>query len=227
MKKTISSMLIIIGIVLIVSPFINNRIIESRVEVSQEITKHISAEQIEKNEEVEAVYDYEKIQDVEITSTIAATVNMDKEKINENIIGQIIIEDLNINLPILKGVTHSNLLIGAGTMKADLVMGEGNYSLAGHYTKDKQLFGSLLEIESGTIVKITNKKIVYEYMIYDTQIVPDTSFYMLDHDRAERRGKPILSLMTCYYTSKNGKRFFALGELIDQYPYENSNLEHE
>lgn len=220
MKKTISSILIIIGILLIVSPLINNQIIKNRVEISQEITKEITVEQIEENEEEEAVYDYEDIRDVEIRSTIAATIDMDKAKINENIIGQIIIEDLNINLPILKGVTHSNLLLGAGTMKADLVMGEGNYSLAGHYTKDKQLFGRLLEIESGTIVKITNKKIVYEYMIYDTQIVPDTSFYMLDHDRAERRGKPILSLMTCYYTSKNGKRFFALGELVDQYPYE-------
>jgi sortase A len=104
-------------------------------------------------------------------------------------------------------------------MKPDLVMGEGNYSLASHYSKNNQLFGGLLKIEKGAIVKITNKKVVYEYMIYDTQIVPDTALYMLDNNRADKRGKPILSLMTCYYTSKNGKRFFALGELVDQYPY--------
>ena len=60
---------------------------------------------------------------------------------------------------------------------------------------------------------------VYEYRIYDTLIVPDTAMYMLEHDIAEERGKPIISLMTCYYTSKNGKRFFALGELVDEYPY--------
>jgi sortase A len=49
--------------------------------------------------------------------------------------------------------------------------------------------------------------------------VPETALYMLDQERAELRGKPIISLMTCYYTSKNGKRFFALGELVDTYEY--------
>jgi sortase A len=219
MKKIISSILIIIGISLIVSPFINDLIIKNRVEISKEIIGEMTVEQIEKNDQQEAVYEYDDIQNVEIISTIASTMDMDKAEINENIIGQIIIDDLNINLPILKGITHSNLLIGAGTMKPDLVMGEGNYSLASHYSKNNQLFGGLLKIEKGAIVKITNKKVVYEYMIYDTQIVPDTALYMLDNNRADKRGKPILSLMTCYYTSKNGKRFFALGELVDQYPY--------
>lgn len=220
MKKIVPSILIIIGISLISSPFINNLIIKKILEASQEATNEITAEEIKKNEEKEALYNYEDIQDVEIRSTIAATMDMNKIEINDNIIGQILIDDLDINLPILKGVTHSNLLMGAGTMKPDLKMGVGNYSLAGHYSKTGNLFGKLLEIENGTIVKITNKEMVYEYMIYDTQIVPDTSLYMIDHDSADKRGKPIISLMTCYYTSKNGKRFFALGELVDQYPYE-------
>lgn len=105
-------------------------------------------------------------------------------------------------------------------MSPEIQMGKGNYSLAGHYMKDNLLFGSLLNIEIGTIVKITDKNKVYEYEIYDIEIVPDTAFYMLDQDRAKKRGKPIISLMTCYYTSKNGKRFFAMGELIDEYPYD-------
>lgn len=220
MKKIVPSILIIIGISLISSPFINNLIIKKILEASQEATNEITAEEIKKNEDNESLYNYEDIQDVEIRSTIAATMDMNKIEINDNIIGQILIDDLDINLPILKGVTHSNLLMGAGTMKPDLKMGVGNYSLAGHYSKNGNLFGKLLEIENGTIVKITNKEMVYEYMIYDTQIVPDTSLYMIDHDSADKRGKPIISLMTCYYTSKNGKRFFALGELVDQYPYE-------
>lgn len=214
MKKIIWLLLIVIGIFLIISPLINNKIIEKRVEVSREIVEEITAEQIEENDEKEATYDYEAIQDVEIVSTIVAAIEKDKTEISENVIGQVIIEDLDIDLPILKGVSHSNLLIGAGTMKPDLAMGEGNYSLAGHYTKNNQLFGRLLEIEKGTIVKITNKREVFEYVIYDTQIVPDTAFYMLEPSRADERGKPIISLMTCYYTSKNGKRFFALGELV-------------
>ena len=43
---------------------------------------------------------------------------------------------------------------------------------------------------------------------------------MLDNKRSEEQGKPIISLMTCYYSSKTGKRFFALGELVDEYPVE-------
>lgn len=222
MKKIISTLLIIIGFVFILAPFANSRIIRSRSNTTQKIVKEVTAEEIEENDNKEAIYEYEAIKDIEITSTISGTMDMKKEEINKNIIGQIIVDDLNIDLPILKGVSNANLLIGAGTMVPDLVMGKGNYSLAGHYMKDGLLFGKLLDIQIGTIVKLTNKKIVYEYIIYDTQIVPDTSFYMLNQNRAETKGKPIISLMTCYYTSKNGKRFFALGELVKEYPYDDT-----
>lgn len=218
MKKAISSILVIIGIILILTPLISKVLIESREKLSAEIARQLTAEQMGKNNQREAVYDYDSIQEVEIRSLLS--VRIDEIEINKNIIGVIIIEDLNISLPIVKGVSSSNLLIGAGTMKPDLVMGQGNYSLAAHYARGDKFFGRLLEIEEGTIVKITDKKTVYEYSIYDTQIVPDTSLYMLDQEQADKRGKPIISLMTCYYTSRNGKRFFALGELADQYPYE-------
>ncbi len=230
MKRKISTILIIMGIVLLLLPFVNDLIIKSKISTTKEIVYEISPEEIEENtvgenseqnlEEEEVLFNYSSIEDVQLTTTISEAARFKKEEVNKNIIGQIIIKELNIDLPILKGVTNSNLMIGAGTMKSDLIMGKGNYSLAGHYMKNGLLFGKLLEIQPGTRVQITNKKMVYEYEIYDTQIVPDTSFYMLNEDRANKRGKPIISLMTCYYTSKNGKRFFALGELVDEYPYD-------
>lgn len=230
MKKIISTILIIVGIVLLLSPFINNMLIKNRISTSQEIVERITAEEIETNtleensdealENEDLLFDYSAIEDIQITTTISEVARFKKEEVNKNIIGQILIKDLGIDLPILKGVTNSNLMIGAGTMKPNLVMGEGNYSLAGHYMKNGLLFGKLLEIQPGTRVQVTNKKIVYEYEIYDVQIVPDTSFYMLDENRRGRNGNPIISLMTCYYTSANGKRFFALGELVDKYPFD-------
>lgn len=236
MKKLISTLLIISGIVLLLLPFTNNFLIKSKISTTKEIVNEISAEEIEENtkeenpkenlEDEEVLFDYAEIEDVQITTTISEAANFKKEEVNKNIIGQIIIKDLNIDLPILKGVTNSNLMIGASTMKPNLIMGQGNYTLAGHYMKNGLLFGSLLDIQLGTKVQITDKTTVYEYEIYDSKIVPDTAFYMLDASRAERRGKPIISLMTCYYTSKNGKRFFALGELVDEYPY-NKNLVSE
>ena len=107
-------------------------------------------------------------------------------------------------------------------------MRKGESPRAGHYLSTKTtLFGPLLDIEIGTIVKITNKSVVYEYEIYDTKIVPETAMYMLEEKQAEDRGSPIISLMTCYYTSKNGQRFFALGELIDAYPYDSTAIKSE
>lgn len=217
MKKHLSSLLIIVGAVLILSPVINKRLIKNLVSKTQVMAEEISPAQIEENEKEVAIYDFSAIDDVGITSTITENINFS----NKNVIGILTIEDLNIKLPILKGMTNSNLLTGVVTMSPDIVIGKGNYSLAGHYMKDKTLlFGSLMDIQIGNIVKITDKKNIYEYEIYDTKIVPDTSFYMIEDKMAEMRGEPIISLMTCYYTSKSGKRFFAQGELIKEYPYE-------
>jgi len=217
MKKTISIIFILIGIFLLSSQMINEQLIKNKALKTQNIVEEVTAQEIEINQQVEVEYDYEAIEDNSLVSTLIGSIDID----NKNIIGQIIIEDLNMNLPILKGVTNSNLLLGAATMVDNTVMGEGNYSLAGHYMNDPSLlFGSLLDIQKDTIVIITDKKNIYEYQIFDTKLVPDTAFYMLDLERSEERGKPIISLMTCYYTSKNGKRFFALGELVNQYPFE-------
>lgn len=217
MRKVLSLIMILIGLVFISAPYLSNSLLRYRVNKNIDIAKEITPEEIEQNELREATFDYSSIQDVSVSSIIIGDYDLD----NKSIIGHLVIDDLNINLPILKGVTDRNLMIGATTMVDGQEMGKGNYTLSGHYRNDrKTLFGPLLDIKKGSIVKITNKKFVYEYEIYETTIVPDTSMYMLDQDRKSDNGNPIISLMSCYYTSKNGKRFFALGELINEYPFE-------
>lgn len=125
-----------------------------------------------------------------------------------------------MNLPIFKGTTNENLLAGATTMKEGDKMGEGNFSLAGHYNKDKSiLFGSLMDVKVGDIIRVTDKVNIYEYEVYDTVIINDTALYMIDDDRAVNRGNNIISLMTCYYSSKTGKRYFVLGDFVKKVPY--------
>jgi sortase A len=222
MKKWISSILIIAGIGLIGAQFVPDLLIKDRAKKSVEIVEEITVEQIEENNKKEGVYDYTAIEDIDPTSAIMNTYKFE----GENVIGQLIIEELGIDLPILKGVTEPNMLAGAGTMMPDVKMGEGNYPLASHYRKDpKLLFGNLLNAQEGMQVRITDKVNVYEYQIYETILVPETAIYMIEEKQAEERGKPIISLMTCYFTSKNGKRFFALGELVDSYPYRMKNME--
>lgn len=218
MKKIISITLIVVGIILILIPNIKGQIIKYNIKNKSEIVETITHDEIINNLEIKAEFDYEAIEDVGTISSIIKASDFD----NKSMIGQLIIPDLDINLPILKGITNANLLVGVTTMVPEQKMGEGNYPLAGHRMKQKNLlFGSLMDIEIGTIVYITDKETIYEYTIYDNVVVPDTAMDMLHNKKSDERGKPIISLMTCYYSSNTGKRFFALGELTKEYPVEN------
>ncbi len=105
-------------------------------------------------------------------------------------------------------------------MRKDQKMGKGNYPLAGHYMKEKDvLFGSLMDVKEGDIIRVTDKETIFEYVTYEVKVVPDTAVYIIDDDEADKVGKPIISLMTCYYSSSTGKRYFVMGELKSSYPY--------
>ncbi|WP_303862368.1 class A sortase [Alkalibaculum bacchi] len=126
---------------------------------NKEIDK-ITWEDIEKNQESEADFDLGSVQDVNITKTLLGSRNLDKNLI----IGQLIIPDINLSLPILKGISESNMLGGVGTMKEGQKMGLGNYTLAGHYVDRKDtLFGGLMDIKEGSTIYMTDKKTMYEY----------------------------------------------------------------
>jgi sortase A len=207
--------LIVVGVVLLLIPTITDQIIKH---YSENIPiEEITADEIEENNKKQVEYDFSVIKDIEISSVINGALNHD----NDLVVGTMKIPDLGISLPVMKGLSDANLISGVATMKEDQILGQGNYTLAGHYTKNKKiLLGGILDISIGSIVYLSDKKFVYEYRIYDTVVVPDTALDMLLDEKAEERGKPILSLMTCYYTSKNGTRFFALGELLSTYPDE-------
>lgn len=217
MKRFISVLLIVLGLIVISLPIIQNKIIANKTGNVNKSVTDLSYDEIRKNSETDAEFDYEAIEDVSPKNVIFGTIDFDEK----NIIGQLSIPDLNVDLPLLKGVTNANLAVGVTTMRKDQEMGQGNYPVSGHNMKNKNLlFGSLMDIELGTKAFVTDKNTVYEYEIYDIVVVEDTAMYMIEDSQSEEAGKPILSLMTCYHTSKSGKRFFALGELIDEYPYE-------
>ena len=225
MKKAIPIILILIGIILLSTPFLTEQII--KYHKKNTLVEKISNEEIISNiealnESIDSMedYDFDAIQDVDIMSVIKGSLNFDKKLV----IGLLLIPDLDMDLPILKGITDANLMVGAGTMRQDQVMGEGNYPLSGHNMKNKDLlFGALMDIEVGTQVIISDGQMIYEYEIYENLVVPDTAMDMILDKKAEERGKPIISLMTCYHSSKTGKRFFSLGQLVDKYPYEFNN----
>ena len=216
MKRVISALLIIIGILFLLTPFISGQIIKyhNKSIISKDITNEVIKANNQK-EPLEVKFDFSAIEDVDIQSIIKGSIDFNREFV----IGTILIPDLDINLPIMKGLSRANLMAGAATMKPDQSFGMGNFTLAGHYMKNKDLlFGSLMDIQIGDKVYISDGETIYEYNIYDTVVVPDTAMEMLSNEKSDEKGKSIISLMTCYFSSKTGKRFFALGELVDKYP---------
>lgn len=223
MKKAIPILLIIIGVLLLLTPFITDQLVAyySKSIISADISNEILRKNNEpsknnsEDQEFKIEYDFTAVEDVDILSVIKGSQNLDKDLV----IGILYIPDLDMNLPIMKGLSDANLIAGAATMKAGQDFGVGNYTLAGHRMKKKNLlFGSLMDIELDSKIYVSNGENIYVYQVYDIKIVPDTAMDMLSDERADTRDKPIISLMTCYFSSKSGKRFFALGELVDEYP---------
>lgn len=215
MKKAISIILIIVGLLLIASPYISKLVIKQKMKNAS--SSDITAEMIVKNNENEAEYDFSSVTDIDISGTLLSPNKIDKNLI----IGQLVVPSINLNLSIIKGLNNTNLLAGAATMRPDQKLGEGNYPLAGHFIKQKDiLFGGLMDIKNGDIIRVTDKKDIYEYKVYETVAVPDDAVYMIEDKKSQERGKPVISLMTCYYSSKTGKRYFVMGELENKIPYD-------
>lgn len=221
LKKTLTLVLIILGIILLSIPLLTEQIIryQNRSIDLEELSMEKIRSNIEKNSEgtEDLEYDFSAVKDVDILSAIRASMTFDRDLV----IGLLLIPDLDMELPIFKGLTDGNLMAGAATMKPDQVMGKGNYTLSGHNMKNKDLlFGSLMDIAIGSKVIISDGFNVYEYKIYENRVVPDTRLDMILDEKSEEKGKAIISLMTCFHSSRTGKRFFSLGELVDEYPVE-------
>ena len=225
MKKIFAMLLIILGVFLIFSPKVKDQVVEQKVKETVEVIKGITPEEIKDNEgSEEAEFDFSIVEDISVTGTLMAT-----GKINTDLlIGQLVIPSVDMNIPIFKGINNANLLAGSATMRKDQKMGTGNYPLAGHYMKEKNvLFGSLMDVKEGDLIRMTDKETIYEYVTYEVKVVPDTALYIIDDQEAEKIGKPIISIMTCYYSSSTEKRYFVMGELVDSYPYTEDALHAE
>ena len=219
-RKILSIILVLGAIVLFAIPQYAKYRLKEKIKEASEIVEQVPAQTLKRNEEKvikKENFNFENVQEISPTSTFLSAGNIDKSLL----LGQIVIPSVNMNLPIFKGTTNDNLLAGATTMKASDKMGQGNFTLAGHYNKDKSiLFGSLMDVKVGDIIRVTDKVDIYEYKVYDTVTIDDKALYMIDDERALIHGNNIISLMTCYYSSNTGKRYFVLGDFVKKSPYE-------
>ena len=225
LRKIIFLLLVVSGAILILLPTYSKMKLRDEVQTAVKVIEEVTPEEIKENEEKEqpeGIFDFEQVDEISPTATFLDNRPIDKSLL----IGQLVIPSLDMNLCIFKGTTNYNLLRGLGTMKPDDKMGKGNYTLAGHNNGDRKLlFGALMDIKKGAIVRITDKTNIYEYKIYETKVADSTSLELLENSEAEKVGKPIISLMTCDKGTWTSNRFFALGKFVKKYKYDKETME--
>ncbi|EJR28606.1 MULTISPECIES: class A sortase [Bacillus cereus group] len=193
------------GVCLIFSPWLKDAVMKTKT--SQLNMEHFSAQEINnhtKNRKFEN--DVTKIETPSATSVLANINKVDQT----NVIGEITIADVHLRLPILKGTNTHNLLVGATTLKETQVMGEGNYILAGHHMKDEgMLFGPLLQVQTGTLIKLTDKQNLYTYQVVEKKKIKER-----ETDILKESSSPILTLFTCDVAEATDKRFVVKAKLV-------------
>jgi sortase family protein len=188
----LAGFLILLSIALIFNSKIRDMFIvwnTNKYQVSQ-----VTKEKIEENEETVGNFDFESVKSLSSEAVLSAQWNSQQLPV----IGGIAIPELEMNLPIFKGLDNINLFYGAGTMKPNQEMGKGNYSLASHRIflgekADQKLFSPLANAEKGMKVYLTDKEKVYTYEIVEVKIVTPDRVDVIE----DREGIDELTLVTC------------------------------
>lgn len=212
--RLLSYLVVFVGLFLLVLPQLNQFRIDNRAKKNNAVAEEISATDMQNNINSKTSFDFDSIEEISTSGTW-----LSPDLIDQNlIIGRLYIPSIDLNLTVFNGLSNSILLAGLGTMRPGLTMGQGNFPIAGHYSADSDiLFGNLISVEIGDKIYLTDNEKIYEYKVYETRIVDVTEVKWVENTVAKEHGKPIISLMNCYYVDgqNTGDRYFVFGELIE------------
>lgn len=174
----------------------------------------VTRQSIKKNQSKKGNYDFSNVKGLNLQTVAKNRAN----KQNVNIIGTIAIPDIDMSIPIAKGVDNNTLALAAGTMREDQEMGKGNYALAGHNMAhgSKILFSPLYyHAKVGQKVYLTDLDKIYTYKITERKFI--------DADRVDvvnNTKEPIITLITCDATG--ARRLMVRGKLIKTQKFKNA-----
>lgn len=208
LKRMLLLCVLLIGIALIFINPIQNAII---THLSKQLnTTEYSAEDIEKNNNTDADFNFEEVQSLSIAEVLKAQTKVGAIPV----IGSIVVPSVDLQLPIVKGVGDAALAVGAGTMKPNQKLGQGNYALAGHYFEEKDiLFSPLYKAKIGDSIYLTDLTNIYEYKLTSKDIIAAKDVYVIN----DIPNKTVLTLITC--AESGTKRLAIQADFIKQYPF--------
>ncbi len=211
LKLALLLCVLIIGLLLIFITPIQNALIARMSDQFNAI--EYSTDDIKKNNQLDADFEFEAVQSLSIAEVLQAQIKASKMPV----IGSIAVPSVHMQLPILKGVGNAVLAIGAGTMKPNQQLGQGNYALAGHYFEEKDiLFSPLYQAQIGDIFYVTDMSNVYEYKLATKKIVAATDVYIVD----DIPNQTTLTLITC--AEKGSKRLALQADFVQSYSLDNA-----
>lgn len=218
-RNILAGILLVIAIGLIFNTSIRNMIIawnSNRYQVSK-----FTEEDLLKNKNAKSTFDFEQVNSISTEAVLKAQWEAQELPV----IGGIAIPDLNINLPIFKGVSNVSLMYGAGTMKETQEMGQGNYALASHHIfgiagASETLFAPLDKAKEGMKIYLTDKQNVYTYVVTEVKSVSPESVEVIN----DTEGQTEITLVTCEDMDAT-RRTIVKGKLETSIPYKKVSKE--
>ncbi|URZ86734.1 class A sortase [Floricoccus penangensis] len=208
-------LLFVVGIALVFNKDIRNVFMNNTT--TQYQVKNISNDEVKKNQKADVSFDFDKVKSVNIQDVMNSQFD---RKVVDNlpVVGGIAIPDLSLNLPIFKGVDNVALFYGAGTMKENQVMGQGNYALASHYVSgyisngSNLLFSPLERAKVGMKIYLTDMNKIYEYEVSDMGVFDPSRVDLIE----DVDGEKTITLVTCSDLAASDRRI-VFGKYVKEY----------
>lgn len=213
-RYIVASILLLVGVALLLAQPAQTYMLQQGVTASLEQSKEITRAEVVENEERTEDVTF-KFEDVEPLSLENVVKYQGQGQSGRYSLGQIAIPELNMRIPIYKGVSNYVLATGAGTMKENQKMGEGNYALASHnYFGDKTiLFSPLVDAKQGMKIYTTDLENIYEYEITSVDIIEPTKVSVI----YDQKDKTEITLITCDDLNATN-RYCVKGKFVTKYP---------
>lgn len=215
-RKTLSTILIIVGIAIMCIPFAGRFYTEYRQnkaydEYLKQMEQEMSAMNNTFSESSELTEAAVSEGSLNPPGTSEAVVR--KPSSIEGIIGRIKIPAISSDLLLLEGASTKQLNWGAGHVIGTAMPGEaGNCAIAAHrnYTFGSY-FSRLGEVGIGNEIVVTYKGSVFKYRVNEVFTITPDEVWVLGTD-----GTPIITLITCHPKGSNSHRLIVRGVLVTE-----------
>ena len=134
-----------------------------------------------------------------------------------NVIGIINIEKMDVSMPLYLGASKENMKMGAVVLgQTSMPIGEkpANMVIAAHRGyRGIKMFRDIQNMENGDVIQIITPFSTLDYKVTEIKIIlPDDIDEILIQE-----GKNLVTLMTCHPYTKNTHRYLVVAELIDDH----------